>query len=193
MYYVWDKNMRLTSTFAHFDEEPDDYDIDVWTSGERLVHDPPHLILTTDEERPTLLSDLLLTSFDLLVFSPKLIQLFDRIGVQNISYYPVTVINHETGADDTNYNVAHIIEKISCLDIENSECRYSADGKDLMSVEEFSILEHKIKPRDKTGGKPLIFRLAEFEFIILVDELIKNECEKEGITGVKFIKPSEYV
>lgn len=195
MYYVWEKDFRLTSKFACFNKEPDGYSIDVWPRGESLLHDPPHLTLETDEDRPTALSDLLLTSssYDLQFFSPKLVRLFDRIGVKNIAYYPVTVINHETGDAITNYKAAHIIGKIPCLDIQNSKYEYFSDSEDIMFLEEFTIFEEKITPLREGGEKPLIFRLAEFEYIIVVAEIIKSECEKEGITGVKFTKPSEYV
>lgn len=193
MYYVWEIDLSsFTDKFAFFNEKPDGYDYRIWSSLERMEQDPPYVTLIGNRNYPTLLSDVLLCN-DLPVFSPKVVQLFDRIGIQDIDYYPVTVINHETGDADTSYKAAHITCNIPCLDFENSELEYYSDGEGLIEVYEFSILEDKIPQIDELGRKPLIFRLAEFKFHILADELVKNEFEKEGITGIKFTKPSEWV
>lgn len=191
MYYVCEPDFGLANKFAFFYGTPDGYDYRIWSSLERMQHNPPHVTLIGDKDYPTLLSDVLLCN--LFVFSPKVIQLFDRIGIQDIDYYPVTVINHETGDADTRYKAAHITCNIPCLDFENSKYEYYSDGEGLIGVYEFSILEDKIPRIDELRRKPLIFRLAEFDSHILADELVKNEFEKEGITGMKFTKPSDWV
>lgn len=192
MYYVWKKDHKLSVKYAHFGVEPEGFDIDFWTSGKKLNQNPSSTIITMDEDRPTELTDLLLTSFNIQIFSPKLIQIFKDMGIENIEYYPVIIINPETGDTNETYKAVRIIGEIACLDVANSECEYFTDGE-LLDVTEFRLHEEKIKPTSEMTGTPFIFRLAEFPFIILVEESVKERLEKERITGVKFVAPIDYV
>lgn len=194
MYYVWEPDLELVSEYACCTQEPDGFDSAMWSTGKRLSMAPPHLTLTTDDDGGAKLSDLFLVDFDLPIFSPKLVQLFERMGVQNLTYYPVTIINSQSGETETNYKAANIIGRIPCLDADGSTVTYAVDGSgDIMFLEEFSLFEDKIKTDKKLGGKPLVFRLAEFDGIKLADQSVRRECETAGISGFSFIDPSEHV
>jgi hypothetical protein len=190
MYYVLGKDLKAAKQFAYFEDDPEGYDSDFWTSGEAASKQPPHLTLTARDGQ-TELSDLLLTSCDMLVFSPKLKKIFDGLKTESIVYYPVTVVTSD-GKRDESYRAAHIVTRVNCLDAENSECMKSASDGGFLSVDEFSIFEDRIPPQSN-GAKPPIFRLGEFEYHVLVDETVKDLCEKAGITGAKFTKPEDYV
>lgn len=192
MYFVWEKDFGLTSKFAYFDKTPDNYDTDVWLSGDWISGEPQHLTLLMNDERPTALSDVLLTGSDIHVVSPRVVGVFRALEVNNIQYVPVTIIDYETKAKITDYNTAHILGSIRCLDVENSDCRYSEDGEDLMAVENFAIFEDRIPMVPKTQSRLKIFRLGEFPFLVLVHESIKEAFEGQGFTGIEFIDPAEY-
>lgn len=192
MYYVWKQDTKLAGKYAYFSKEPVEYDIDIWTSGKKIKEDLPPIEITSDEDKSARLTDLLLTRFDMQIFSPRLVQLFEDIGIKNVCYYPVTIINSETGDLDNTYKAARIIGEIKCLDVDNSKCSFDDDG-DLMWLQEFRLYEEKIELSQETGEALLIFRLAEFPFILLVEETVKQRLEKEGIVGLEFFKPSDYV
>lgn len=193
MYYVWKKDIGLVdeNKYAYFDDEPDGYELTDWVSGNRMKK-LPELTLNTDPEYVTNLSDLLLTGFDLHVFSQKLVDVLNTCGIKNIDYYPVKIIEHDTGKEIDSYCSANIVGNIPCLDEENSECFYSSKDNTIIGLDEFSIFEDKIKATSEMDCEPLFFRLAEFEFIILVHESVKQRIEEEGVTGIEFIKPEDY-
>lgn len=193
MYYVWQKNRQLIGEYAHFDKEPLGYQISMWVHAEKIKTDLLPMELVINEEiDSTKLSDLLFTRFDLQVFSPKLIQVFADLGVDNLDYYDTRIISHSDGSINKDYKAVNILTKIDCLDKANSECDYFDEDSDLMDVTKFQIFEHKIKPLRENDAAPLIFRLGEFPFIILVEESVRIRCEAENITGVKFVEPSRY-
>ena len=194
MYYVWKKNIGLVdeNKYAYFDDAPGGFELTDWISGGRKKK-LPELTLNTDPECVTNLSDLLLTRFNLQVFSQKLIDLLNACGVTNIDYYPVTIIKHDSGEEIDTYCAANIIGNIPCLDENNSECRISSKTKAINGLDEFSIFEDKVQATPEMDCEPLFFRLAEFKYIILVHETVKQKIEDEGITGIEFIKPEENI
>src|SRR4051812_40856415 len=111
MYYVWRKDTRLTKKFAHFRKEPAGYKAADWISGAELKSAPPNLTLLSDAETPQALSDLLLTSAQLQVFSPRLVKVLASLGATNLQYFPVTIQNQDTGARREDYVAANIVGK----------------------------------------------------------------------------------
>ena len=192
MYLVWKKNARLSDQYAHFDEEPKGFELTEWISGKPLLKSPSLIRIKSDEGKSARLTDLVLTGFNLQIFSPKLIQLLSEMGVDNIEYYPVELVNHETDEIITNYKIANILGKIECLDFENSRFERFESGA-LMYVKKFKVDMEKLEDKKGSHQTPKLFRLGEFPFIILAHEEVKALIEKEGITGVKFIEPSKYM
>lgn len=192
MYLVWEKDVRLSSQYAHFSEEPDGFELTDWITGKPLLKSPNCIRIKSDEEKPSRLTDLVLTSFNLQIFSPKLMQLLSDLNVKNVEYYPVELVNHETEEVIATYKIANILGSIECLDIPNSSCERFDDGE-IMSVEQFQVDLKKLKSVKGELSQLKLFRLGEFPFIILVHEAVKIAMGKAGITGVKFVEPSKYV
>ena len=192
MYYVWQKNKKLVGESAHFDDDPDGYELTDWVSGDRKTN-LPKLTLTTNSEYESKLTDLLLTRFDLQVYSKKLVDILNVCGVNNVDYYPVKIIKHDTGEEIDTYQAANIVGKVACLDENNSKCRYSSKTGAIQGLKKFRLNEESIKSKSEIGSEPLLFRLGEFKYVILAHEIIKNRIEDEGVTGVKFVKPENYI
>src|SRR5262245_21337064 len=138
MYYVWEQNLKLEDDFAVFTDEPESFRSALWTSAEKLV-DPPAFDLVGDTDSPTTLSDLLLTVFPLQVVSPKLAALLTEIGVNNIQFLPVKVINHQTKAAEKAYRIANIVGAIDCLDLSKSTFDRSSRTGSITGVWKFRI------------------------------------------------------
>jgi hypothetical protein len=192
VYYVMQMDMGLTSKFIYFRDRPPEYDGSLWRAGDPLAVPPAAMTLTAVDEKPTALSDLLLAPSDMLVFSPKLVACLDAASVKNIEYFPIRLVDKKTGKITDDYRVANVLGSIACLDVDNSVVKSFADGEGYRAVEEFNLLEDRIKPLPGTKGKPLIFRLAEFKYHLLADESIKTACEGNKITGVEFVPTQEY-
>lgn len=192
MYFVWEKNSRLSNQYAHFANEPKGFELTDWITGKSLIKPPSLFRIRSDEGGATTLTDLVLTGFNLQIFSPKLMELLLEEGVKNIEYVPVELLNHETDEVVTSYRIANILGKIECLDVENSRCKRFSDGE-LRSVTKFKVDMEKLEGNMGAHQSMKLFRLGEFPFIILVHEVVKAAVEAAGITGVKFIEPSKYV
>jgi hypothetical protein len=192
MYYVWKQDLTLEDDFATFTNEPDAFDPQLWTSAEELDA-PPSFDLADDSDSPTTLSDVLLTSFPLQVFSPKLKSLLRDIGVRNIQYFPIAISGREDREEVTAHQIANIVGAIDCLDFDHSRYARSQGDGSIIRVSKFRIRPDAVKWSASDGTVPLLFRLGEFKRHILVHESVKDACQKAGITGVKFVPPEAYV
>lgn len=191
MYYVWKQDLTLEEDFATFTNEPEAFRAKLWTSAEEL-NAPPAFDLADDSDSPTTLSDVLLTSFPLQVFSPKLKALLRDVGVRNIQYFPVTISGRDTREDVSSYQLANVVGAIDCLDLEHSEFARSLGSGNIIRVSRFRILPDRVAWQGN-DSVPLLFRLGEFKRHLLAHQSVKDACEKEGITGVKFVPPEQYV
>ncbi len=192
MYYVWEKALQLEDEFAFFSNEPPGFDTALWISGERIVA-PPTIELVGDSNSPTTLSDVLLTGFELEVLSPRLVSLLADMGIQNVQYLPITIIDRKTKNKETSYRIANILGAICCLDLDNSDYRRAPGSTVFLRVSEFRIHTDKIVALPGMREPPLLFRLGEFKWHILVHESVKEACTKAKISGLKFTPPEIYV
>ena len=191
MYYVMQRETESAGKYVYFSEEPDGYDGDSWRTGSPMAPAGP-MTLVMQDDRTNKLSDMLLNAADLQVYSPKLVASLKAAGVDNIQYFPITIVDEATGKTRDDYRVANILGKIACVDLENSNVSYFRGSNDIRSVEEFSLLEDRIQPLPGQKKAPLLFRLHESEFIVIAHESVKGALERDGITGVKFTPTNEF-
>jgi hypothetical protein len=193
MYYVWEKALKREDEFAFFGKRPPGFRAKPWISGERIA-EPPTIELVGDSDSPTTLSDVLLTGFELEVLSPRLVSLLADMGIQNVQYLPITIIDHETKRKETSYRIANILGAIDCLDLKNSQHSLAPDDSSVvLSVSKFRIHTGKIVALPGMREPPLLFRLGEFKRHILVHESVKEACTKAKISGLDFTPPEVYV
>jgi hypothetical protein len=191
MYYVWQKDLTLDEEYAFFSDEPAGFDFTHWISGEPMVS-PQAIELVGDTDSPTTLSDVLLTGFQLQVFSPRLVSLLADVGIENVQYLPISIVNHETREVETSYQIANIVGAIDCLDLNNAVHARSRSSGNILRVFKFRLLPEKIVALPGRQP-PLLFRLGEFKQHLLAHESVKQACQKAGITGLNFVPPEKYV
>lgn len=120
------------------------------------------------------------------IMSERLKDALDSAGINNIEYFPATLINNQNG-EKHQYFAFSLVGLVAIADMSSSDYE-SFDGNPVGDV---SFYELKI---DETKAKGLpIFRLAEDSSAIMVHESIKKVIEEAGIDTIKFIKPDEYV
>ncbi len=178
--------------FAHFDDQPDNFDFEIWTSG-LPVSRGPAFRLRTNEEYVSTPSDVLLTRINLFVFSELVRNLLEGTGVHNIEYHPVEVEKHDSGVVLDTYAAANILGHIACLDASTGDIRRSRQTGDIIGLEEFSLEESKIKPTPQMHSEALLFRLNEFPSLVLAHARVKEAFENAGVSGVKFVEPEKFI
>lgn len=192
MYYVWKRDLKLVDRFSYFKDDPVGLDMDLLRSGQEITPDMPVCDFVTDESYPTDLSDLLLTGYELHVMSPRLVKVFDNLSIENVQFFSTRIKNHETGEINENYKILNVIGAIDCIDLDHAEFARSRRSGNLIELAEYKILEENVL--SYSGGEPpLVFRLEEFEWHLIVEERFKEACESEGITGCEFTPTEEYV
>lgn len=192
MYFVMDQDVSLAGKYAYFGTEPKGFQVSDWISGKTLKVVPSKIVAENDDDKPFKLTDLVLTNFSVFICSPKLMGGLESAGVSNIEYFPVDLINPETGEVVKDYRAANILGRIKCLDVEKSKCRFFDDGE-IRSLKKFFLMEGKIGIPAGQKSPIKMFRLDEFPFIALVEDKVKAALEKIGVIGIQFVKPSDYV
>ncbi len=117
------------------------------------------------------------------LFSTRMQNTLKEAGVDNIDYYPAKVLFGNTRLP-LEYKVANILGLISGLDREASVFEEDEDG----FIEEiYSMVFDESKFHDLK-----MFRLEEFENLIIVHKKLKAAIEKNSLTGMTFIEDEEW-
>jgi len=117
------------------------------------------------------------------VFSEKLKQLLETAGIDNIDYYPASIVEYEGSIRKAGYYAGNIVGLLSCMDKEESDYT-DMDGL-VMDFDELVIDEERI-------ANEQIFRLAEIPRVIFIEERFKGILGAENITGLQLIAPKEW-
>lgn len=163
----------------------------IWENGrvvDTAAHDLSRLEFICETSPAEKYFDFAISDMGCPVVSERLKNLLDGNGVNNIEYFPATVLEEERQNPKEGYYAANIIGLVDCLDKEHSEFDgYFKDGvlKAISGIEELSLLEEIQFPAH-------IFRMYLFRRIILIHESFKRIFEEAGISGVKFIQPENW-
>lgn len=120
-----------------------------------------------------------------LLFNSKVKAVFDRLGIDIIQYFQARLVNRETKEIFEPYWIGNIVGKHSCVDHDNSELEYFADG-DIEFIDKLALIPMQ------EGEYGDIFRLAEFLPLIVVSDRLKVSLQEAGIKGFTFYKPEDF-
>jgi hypothetical protein len=117
------------------------------------------------------------------LFSKRMRDLLQELGVDNIDYYPTRMIYPVTG-ETCDHQVANIIGSVHFLDTSLSDFVEDEDG----FIEE---IFNMVFDESKAHGLKF-FRLYELENLIVVHKTVKEGIENAELTGMKFLKDSDW-
>lgn len=192
-YYEWSANSEGNSSVWHFRIKgwEDDFALS-W----RLMEGRPlseeeweaEAMAYWDEEGP--LTDLPFNP-NVPLHSPRLKELLEQLGLErDIQYLPVRVIGEKSGREVGVYYVANFLRRIPCLDLEHSIYgRYGEHPEDFrVFPEKIGEISHVLKAvlRREAIGDARLFRVDEWEYIVVIREDVKEAMEGAGITGCWF-------
>jgi hypothetical protein len=193
MYYVLRPDSRLAKKFIYFTKEPSGTETEEWITGQPLGRKPPVFVWSEADSEAGAFSDMVLNSPRIPIVSPKLRGVLQELGVTNVEYFPIKLVDEARGVTRDDYLVMNVLGRIACLDVENSTVVKSRRGEHYTTVEEFRLLADRIKPLPGSDHPPLLFRLDEFEDYLLAHQSVKDAFEKAGITGADFILPENTI
>jgi len=117
------------------------------------------------------------------LFSEKMKSSLDQLGVNNIDYYPVLIINEETKEVLADYWLAIVKDIKSCIDLDNSQFKQSDAGRTIIT--QFSIDHSKVEGLN-------LFRFHNIPGLIIINETLKEQLSKIEFRGVSFKHTKEY-
>jgi hypothetical protein len=154
--------------------------------GTRIDADIPVFDFKMDEESQGPLLDYVWATFRGTILSSGFKSVLDQVGIDNIDYYPVRIVNEITDEIARDYYAANIIGVISCMDKEKSKYTvFPAIPDKISSIEELHLDYAKIH-------NERIFRLSERIVLILVDESVKAAVTRAELKGAKFVPAENY-
>ncbi|MCA9127968.1 MAG: hypothetical protein KDB22_12820 [Planctomycetales bacterium] len=140
-----------------------------------------------EDPQNTRLTDSLANTNAVVVGSQKLVDFFSEHKVPEVEFLPVTVFDHKGKPVATPYSIIHPIHPIDCLDLENSQPRYSKILPDQINkVESLVLLEDKI-PEDR-----VFFRCLNFYRVIIARRSFAEQIKAAGMTGVDWTELTDY-
>ncbi len=147
----------------------------------------PDIVLTLDSDRRIgrMTDHLSISEVYGLTFSSRLRELLERIGVDNIEYCNLEIVDPRTGAKYSDYKIANVIGRVDCVDKEKSDLEYYDSGN-------IKYINKMIIDESKIPSELRIFRLAGMAVLPLVHQSVKDAITEAGITGCVFYKPEEY-
>ncbi len=143
------------------------------------------LTLSKKSRRGNMTDRLVITAVYGLVFSTRLRELLDSLGIDNIEYYTLEIVDPRTGKKFSDYRIANVVGLVDCVDREKSDCKYFDDG-------EIKRIHKLVLDESRIPSKLRIFRLAGRTVLTVVHQSIKEAIESAGITGCVFYRPEEY-
>jgi hypothetical protein len=158
-----------------------------FNDGVRIKGKLPVIEFKVDPERLGVFTDYLGTMLRLTI-SARFKSVLDRIGVDNVDYYPARIVNEATGEKRDDYFQANVVGVISCLDEDKTEMEVESYPGFPPMIGEIS---HMVLDESKISGE-LLFRLAEVTEIVIAHEKVKKAAEKAKLTGVVFLPANGY-
>jgi hypothetical protein len=193
MYFVWRSDAGLADSYMYISDVPVALDHEEWITGGPLLTQPPVVTLIGDSDSPATLSDVILTQFQLPVLSPRAVSVLEKLGVDNIQYFPINLKHRQAKRVDSSYQIANIVGLVYCLDKKHATFNPSPlNENEILWLQQYRILEDQVLHKDAGKKAPLIFRLGEFPFHVLAHESVKAAFDKEKLTGSEFIAPEQF-
>lgn len=153
-----------------------------------LIRDKVPLIefVRDDDSQGRLTDNLIAPGSRGLMFSSRLRAVLESVGADNIQYFPTRIENPANSTSTEDYMLANLIGRIECIDTANSDLQMHPHHTDRIEFVDSLILD-----KDKINNLKL-FRTSEHSQIIVAHNVVKEICEKNGISGIVFYEPQEF-
>ncbi|MDF1884153.1 hypothetical protein JHD49_09395 [Sulfurimonas sp. SAG-AH-194-C21] len=178
-YYIFDE--VSPNRYAPFLELPDEIDLIESIMGKKPQFDYLPIEMEAEIDEDVVFTDIINPGVPL--FSHKMKTALDGLGVTNIDYYPVNIIDEDSKDVLAEYFLAIVTDIIPCLDIEKSLFKDSALGQAFIS--KFVIDERKTKGLN-------LFRFHNIPGLMIINEELKNKLSQIDFEGISFKHTDEY-
>jgi hypothetical protein len=186
-YFVWETRRRSSEALiCEFPPTQQDYGVSFFI-GRRFLVDLPELEVVIDRDGLGVLTDdLVVRKQRCVAHSTRLHSVLRRVGVDNIDYYPLRIVNPIAGEVYRSHEAANILDVIHCIDREKSDLDIDdEDPSHLWYINRLVLLRERL-------GDAVLFRLGERPTTVIVRLDVKEAVERAGITGALFLPVEGY-
>lgn len=178
-YYILDE-IAGNPDIPYIGELPEQLDMIDVVMGKALSFSPPiRLPVTIEDESEVVYPDMM--TADVPLFSQKLKNTLDELGIDNINYFPVELFDENSGEVVAHYYLGIILGLIKCL---KSGVETSQAGR--------RMIKNPVIDPSLAGGQTL-FRLYESPQLIIIDSDTKKGIERAGLQGVSVKRLQDYI
>jgi hypothetical protein len=119
------------------------------------------------------------------LFSINMRTVLDSSGAANLEYYPATVVNVDTN-ETRAYVAANVVGMIAAMDRARSAFMPARSHPVMVRAIDRLVLDESL-----CAGATL-FRLAEYDLLIVVDEHVASALRQAGLAGVRLLEPENW-
>lgn len=120
------------------------------------------------------------------IISSRLKDVFDQCRIENVEYFPVTVIERQGETAKSGYFAANIIGLIDCINLDESDIDGEEEDGEVVAID--YIDELVLKP--ESYGP--IYRARLFRRIIVIEEPLILALSNTQLEGMKLISPDKW-
>lgn len=135
------------------------------------------------------MTDFAVSDTGCVVISYALKLFLDKLGINNIQYFPASVIEREGYTAKIGYFAANIIGLVNCIDLNKSELDMEMEDESQSPII-WSI--KKLVLKNNIAHPQPIMRVKYFTRLISCNEAIKTQIETRKFTGLHFVKPERW-
>jgi hypothetical protein len=178
-YYILDE-VSGNPDIPYIMEVPEQLDIIDTVMGKTISFDLPiRLPVSIVDESEVVYPDMM--TADVPLFSKRLKNTLDDLGVDAITYFPVELFNNETDEVVASYYLGIIHGLTKCL---RSGIEVNTAGR--------RILKNPVIDPILTRGQ-MLFRLYERPRLIIIDSCIKEGIERAGLEGISITRLQDFI
>jgi hypothetical protein len=188
-YFVWSPSNKVPNSVA-VDVLKGFEKVDRFWRGESLGEDFPKdatFRMRSEFPKNTVLTDSLSNLDSLIVGSERLRDFFVAQDVSHLENYAVEIRDHKNKPVKNKYYIINPISNVDCLDPAASGATMSRiKPTKVQFIKKLVLREDAVDPARK------IFRITNFDMIVIVREDLAAAMDKEGFTGVRWVESSKY-
>jgi hypothetical protein len=187
-YVVWEAMASDDNCIvSDIDNLEDDYELKKGIS--RAEGFPDNVVLYMDDDHPdaTLIPDNVFNLLELIIVSKRLKEFLAKLGIENVEYLPVTILNHDESVGSSDHHIVHPVGLTDCLLVDECGPKWSKILKDRITHVDRLVIDEASVPENQA-----LVRLQHYHRVVLVRRDIAEAVEREGFTGIRWVEIDDY-
>ncbi|WP_020405067.1 imm11 family protein [Hahella ganghwensis] len=132
------------------------------------------------------MTDFAVTDVGCPIVSSALKNVLDQLGVDNIDYYPATVIEKPGAEPLQGFFACNILGMVNCIDFDASDLVVEIEEGEVVDIYEVETLVLNSK------NYGLIYRVYFYERVIALEDPLASSLASQGFSGLKIMAPENW-